>query len=267
MDTFPPVGRIIERTSPKNKIQSLSFLLGEDKEADITYVGQLRAIQPEERPYGAFQGCPDFRVLVVVPDKNVFNSVAFQDKIVEQGLLYARSYCREPNILALFGATSAAHPEIIFHMQVDAITEDREILPLPPKKDEVTTAPVELRSEKTDILLSVVPQEEKAVVSYGQIPTEKALSPQKPEKKKEILSHLQILARTSGQAVSGRVVVHINQVLLDGTGITDLPDEIQLLYYPGLKTGWAIVEGSLKEGKMQVSDVQFCNKEWCEDVP
>ena len=60
LDTFPSLGRIIERSSPKERVQSLSFLLGEDKEANITYIGQVRANQPEERPYSAFQGCPDF---------------------------------------------------------------------------------------------------------------------------------------------------------------------------------------------------------------
>ncbi|MGN0919848.1 MAG: hypothetical protein ACI4OR_03745 [Alphaproteobacteria bacterium] len=268
LDTFPPVGHIIERTQVDDKIQSLSFLLGEDKEANITYVGQLRAIQPEGRPYGAFQGCPDFRVLVVVPDPEVFSNTAFQDKMVEQGLLYARSYCAKPEILALFGATNATHPEILFHMQVDIQTESREIIPLPEKEKKEEHFPFELRTEKTDILLSVEPKEESASVFYSLPEIPKASpAPKKPKKEMDILSHLQILSRAFHQPVTGRVVVHISQVLLDGTGITDLPSEIQLLYYPGLKTGWAVIEGVFQEDRMQVSDVQFCKQEWCEDVP
>ena len=267
LDSFPPIGKIIERSSPQNKVQALAFLLGEDKEADITYIGQLRAVQPEERPYGAFQGCPDFRVLVVVPNEAVFKNTAFQDKISEQGLLYARSYCAKPEILALFGATSAAHPEILFHMQVDPTTEERKILPVPKREKKEALFPAELRTEKTDVLVSVQPEAEKTAVYYD-IPMSQRLSaPKEQKKEKEILEHLQILSRISGQSVHGRVVVHINKLSLDGSAITDLPNEIQLLYYPGLKTGWAIVEGILNQNKMQVSNVQFCKNEWCTDVP
>ena len=266
LDTFPPIGRILERTSPEDSVQSLFFLLGEDKEANITYVGQLRAVQPEGRPYGAFQGCPDFRILVVTPNSSVFNNPAFQDKIVEQGLIYARSYCANPDILALFGATSTTNPDIVFRMQVDPMTGDREILPLTSKEGEKTDSPSELRTEKTNILLSVEPKDEATSVFYGAPVVPKVSFLPKQEKKIDILNHLRVLSRTSDQPITGRVVVHINQLLLDGSGLTDLPDEIQLLYYPGLKTGWAVVEGTLKDDKMQVSNVQFCKEEWCSDV-
>lgn len=117
--TFIPEGRIIERNSPAERTQSLSFLLGRDEEANITYVGQLRAIQPPDRPYGAFEGCPDFRILVVVPEKEVFQNSAFQEKIAEQGIVYARSYCSSLETIALFGSTSIQKPKIIFQMQVN----------------------------------------------------------------------------------------------------------------------------------------------------
>ena len=265
-DTFSAPGKVIERTSPEERVQSLSFLLGEDKEANITYIGQLRATQPEERAYGAFQGCPDFRILVVVPQTATFQNPAFQDKIVEQGLKYIRTYCPDPDILALFGATSPTHPEIIFHMQVDTVTGDRTILPLELKEDE-SISPIELREEKTDILLSVEPEKDTTIVSYTPALPSNPIKVQEQKKERDILSHLQILSKTSKQPVSGRVAVHINQVLLDGTGITDLPETIQLMYHPNIKEGWAVVEGSLSENKMQVLSIQFCEKEWCTDVP
>lgn len=269
LDTFPLTKQIIERTSPGENIQSLSFLLGKDKEADITYVGQLRATQPKGRSYGAFLGCPDFRILVVVPDEKIFDNSAFQDKIVEQGLLYAHSYCAKPEVVALFGATSTTQPDILFRMQINPTTLEREILPLPPKEESLSPSPLELRTEKSDILLSVTSEEEKAIVSYEkvEIPKTNFFPVKEAPKEKEILNHLQIISRTFGHEVSGRTVVHINKILLDGTGLTDLPDEIQLLYYPNLKTGWAVVTGTLQKDKMKVSNVQFCQQEWCSDVP
>ena len=264
---FPLVKQVIERTSPENHIQSLSFLLGEDKEANITYVGQLRAVQPENRPYGAFRGCPDFRVLVVAPDEQIFENPAFQDKIAEQGLKYASMYCPAPEVVALFGATSARAPKIIFQMQVDPKTKERELIPILSEEEISEQEPLELRSEKTDVLLSVNPSEEQPIVSYlpkiTSLPDEQK---DRPEPQETVLGHLRILSKTSGKPVSGRVIVHINQVLLDGTGVTDLPEEIQLKYYPNLKTGWAVVSGDFDNGQMRVHSVQFCEKEWCSDV-
>lgn len=264
---FPLVKQIIERSSPEDHIQSLSFLLGEDKEANITYVGQLRAVKPEDRLYGPFTGCPDFRVLVVVSDEKNFQNEAFQDKIAEQGLKYAASYCPNLEIVALFGATSLRSPKIIFQMQVDPKTKERQLIPISNSTQNSVQRPMELRTEKTDVLVSVDPSEEHPVVSY--IPPQKFL-PQKQEALSEppetVLGHLRILSKTSGKSVSGRVIVHINRVLLDGTGVTDLPEEIQLKYYPNLKMGWAVVSGDFDNGQMRVYDVQFCEKEWCQDV-
>lgn len=269
LDTFPPVSNIVERSSPAPKTQSLSFVLDEDKEADITYIGQLRAIQPPDRSYSAFQGCPSFRVLVVVPDTSVFQNPAFQDKIVKQGLKYAHSYCPKPDILALFGAISAKSPEIVFHMQVDCETGERKIIPIE-NKDEENQAekPLELREEKADVLLSVEPDNEKAVVSYSpkEIPFRPVQQLSNTNNELSVLHHLKLLSKISRKAEPGRVVVHIDKVLLDGTGVTDLPDKISLLYYPNLKTGWAVVEGFLQNDKMKISNVQFCKKEWCTDA-
>ena len=269
LDTFPPIHNIVERSSPAPKIQSLSFVLDEDKEADITYIGQLRAIQPQDRSYSAFQGCPSFRVLVVVPDVSVFQNPAFQDKIVKQGLKYAHSHCPTPDVLALFGATSSKSPKIVFHMQVDCVTGQKKIIPIEDKSEEIQPeTPLELREEKADVLLSVEPNDEKAIVSY--IPKEIPSLPvfQKPTTNNEIsvLHHLRLASKISKKPESGRVVVHIDKVLLDGTGITDLPDKISLLYYPNLKPGWAVVEGLLQNDKMKISNVQFCEKEWCADA-
>ena len=267
LDNFPSVGKIIERSSPEEKIQVLSFELGKDEEANITYIGQLRATQPEGRPYSAFQGCPDFRVLVVVPDTSIFENQAFQDKIVEQGLKYAHTHCAHPEILALFGAVSAQDPQIVFQMQVDCENKERTLIPVEENNSMDDDFPLELRMETADVLLKVDSEGDKTVVSYlpekphssvAQIPA----SPSPVS----ILNHLQIQSKVSGKAEKGRVVVHIKKVLLDGTGITDLPDEISLLYFPGLKEGWAIVEGELQEKEMKVSAVQFCKKEWCTDV-
>ena len=267
-DTFPATGQVIERTSPEERTQSLSFLLGKDEEANITYIGQLRAVQPEARPYSAFQGCPDLRILIVVQKREIFQNIAFQDRIVQQGLKWAHQYCSAPDILALFGATTPTQPEIIFQMQVDTITGDRTIIsPVSTQKNNEENKPSEIREEKADVLLSVEPQEENASVSYT--PSLVAHSPKTPEttKEKEILSHLQILSKIKGTPVKGRIAVHIHKVSLDNTAITDLPEKIELLYHPNMKEGWAVVEGVLNEGKMQVSSIQSCQQEWCTDVP
>ena len=194
--------------------------------------------------------------------------ILYEKSVHHLYLKYAHQYCPEPDILALFGATSVKQPDIIFQIQVDTITGDREIIPIVNKEKLIqNTIPSEIREEKTDILLSVEPKEKNPVVSYipeQSIPTVSAL---KNKKEKNVLNHLRILSQTSGTPVSGRAIVHINEVLLDGTGLTNLPEEVELLYYPTLKTGWAVVEGTLQENKMQVSNIQFCEKEWCTDVP
>ena len=266
LNDFRTIGPVLSRTSVHEGIQSLSFLLGKDEEADITYVGQLRSIQPEGRSYGPFQGCPDFRVMVVVPDDSVFQNEAFLDKIVTQGLAYARSYCADLDVLALFGTTSLDKAGILFQMQVDAVTEERRLIPVKPAVPEKIVKPTELRSEKTDVLMSVEQGKESPVVSYKTRPPVEEISVRRSEKKKEALRHLNILADISGKPVSGRCVVHIKNILLNGTGVTDLPEKIELLYYPGLKTGWAVIEGELTGHQMQVFNVQFCEEEWCTDV-
>lgn len=267
LDDFPVIGPIIERVSPSEKIQSLSFLLGEDKEANITYIGQLRAIQPEGRSYGPFRGCPDFRVLVVVSDVTLFQKEAFIDKIVHQSLSYARSYCAELDLVALFGASTVTHPEVVFQMQIDPLTGDREEIPIIPKNRVSDVVPMELREEKSDVLVSVTAEEEKVHVLYQIPPANQPSVSVPPQKKKDVLGHVKIISRVLKKPVAGRVVAHIRDVLLDGTGITDMPDEVQLVYYPGLKPGWAVITGMLHNNQMQVSDVQFCQKEWCSDVP
>ena len=134
------------------------------------------------------------------------------------------------------------------------------------EKEGLKNQPLELREEKSDILLSVEPSGEKAVVSYNPIVENSPKGQSDKPVQKNILNHLQILSRISGKPEFGRVVVHIDEVLLDGTGVTDLPDKVLLMYSPNLRIGWAVVEGTLQDDKMKVSGIQFCEKEWCTDV-
>ncbi len=261
---FPTPNQIIERTSPEEGVQSLSFLLGKDEEADITYIGQLNASHPENRSYGPFQGCPDFKVLVIPPNEKAFENHAFQDKIIQQGLKYASSFCQKPEILALFGAKEMTAPDIFFKMQVNCATKDRIIIPVKKKETFPVNIPTELKKEKTDLLLTVKPGNQSPHVLY--MPQIKRLPNEVIQKKKMALTDLQILSKTSENNVNGRTIVHIKKVLLDGSAITDLPEEIILLYHPNLNIGWAIVEGTLKDNKMTISYIQFCQKEWCTDV-
>ena len=266
LESFPSPTEIIERTSPKERVQTISFLLGKDEEANIIYVGQLRAIQPENRAYGPFQGCPDFKVLVVVPDKEMFNNPAFQETIIHQGLKYAHSFCKEPETLSLFGATEMKSPKIIFKMQVDCATKERVLFPVEENAADPAHMPLEIKKENAEILLAVEPGKKAPTVSYTPPSAESTLNKEGAEQQTP-LKDLQILSKMAQSMVKGRSIVHIEKILLDGTGITDLPDKVKLLHYPNLKTGWAVVEGIIKEDEMRLTDIQFCQKEWCTDVP
>jgi hypothetical protein len=80
------------------------------------------------------------------------------------------------------------------------------------------------------------------------------------------LNHLDVQSRITEKPVKGRVVVHIDTIDLDGTAKTDLPKVIELKHHPKLKIGWAIVQGMFYQNQMQVSDIKFCQQEWCKDV-
>ena len=80
------------------------------------------------------------------------------------------------------------------------------------------------------------------------------------------LNHLNVQSKLTNKPAQGRVIVHIQSVDLDGSAWVDMPQKVQLKYHPHLKIGWAIVQGYFYKNQMQVSNIQFCNQEWCNDV-
>ena len=270
LGAFPAHGHVQDRTNPEKNVQALTFVLDTDKETDITYLAQLRATQSENHFYGPFTGCPIFRLLVVAPDISLFENEVFQEKIAKQALAYAKRLCSKLETIAIFGTNkiNARAPDIVFQMQIDAENEKRTLVPL--SNDFQNTdinEPIELRPQSGEILLSVEPTDEKLTIHYGKmhdlpIPqTEKKIPPALTS-----LNHLNIQSKLTNTPAKGRVIVHIQSVDLDGSAWVDIPQKVQLKYHPNLKIGWAIVQGYFYKNQMQVSDIQFCDQEWCNDV-
>lgn len=268
---LPAKAHVLNRTTPSENVQALTFIMDEDDEEDITYVVQLRSVQSDSGLYTAFQGCPIFRLLVVAQKKELFDNEAFQEKISQSALSYAKKLCAKLETIAVFGATKtdAQASDIVFQMHIDADTKEKTIVSSSDDfTDSAITRPIELRQQKSEILLSVIPESDGLNVQYGvPLPT-----PKKEKNKKELslpitsLSHLDVQSRITEKAVLGKAVVHIDKINLDGTAQTDLPQTITLKYHPKLKIGWAIVQGMFYQNQMQVSDIIVCKKEWCSDV-
>jgi hypothetical protein len=118
-------------------------------------------------------------------------------------------------------------------------------------------------------LLSVEPSENDLKIDYSDRLANSSKTPTKTEKKLlpiTSLNHLDVQSRIMEKPVKGRVIVHINTIDLDGTAKTDLPKVIELKHHPKLKIGWAVVQGMFYQNQMQVSDIKFCQQEWCKDV-
>lgn len=271
LGSFPAHGHVQDRSNPQENIQALTFILDTDKDANITYLVQLRSIQ-ENNIYGPFTGCPIFRLLVVTPDTQLFENEVFQEKISNQATNYAKHLCADLDTVAIFGTNkiNARAPDIIFQMQIDIETNERTILPPQSDyQDSDINEPIELRSQSAEVLLSVEPTDEKLIVRYGN--SQKDLLPF-PEKKTSpklpltSLNHLNIQSKLTNEPAQGRIIVHIQSIDLDGSAWVDMPQNVQLKYHPNLRVGWAIVQGRFYKNQMQVSDIQFCKQEWCDDV-
>ena len=270
-ESFPTRGHVQDRANPQENVQNLTFILDTDKEANITYLVQLRAVKSENGLYSAFKGCPIFRLLVVTPDVQFFQNEAFQSKIAHQATNYAKRLCSDLNTIAVFGTNKidARSPDIVFQMQIDPSTKEHTLIP--PSMDFQNTdinTPIELRKESSDILLSVNPQKDNVSVSYGKTEIHSIPVPDpKDPPPLTSLNHLIVQSKMTNQSAQGRIIVHIKSVNLDGTAWVDMPQQILLKYHPQLKIGWAIIQGRLDKNQMRVSDIQFCQKEWCSDVP
>lgn len=272
LGSFPAHGHIQDRSNPQENVQALTYILDTDKEADITYLVQLRATRSENPIYGAFTGCPDFRLLAVVPDIQLFENEVFQEKIATKATLYAKKLCADLDTIAVFGAKkiNARAQDIVFQMQIDPVTKEHNIISTENNfQNTDVNEPIELRPQSGEVLLSVEPTEEDFIVRYGK--PEKPLPPLKPSKTSPALpltslNHLNVQSKLTDHPAQGRVIVHIQNVDLDGSAWVDLPQKVQLKYHPQLKVGWAIIQGRFYKNQMQVSDIQFCEQEWCNDV-
>jgi len=272
VDRFPARGKLQDRTNPQENIQALTYILDTDKEDDITFLVQLRAERQEERLYSAFQGCPIFRLLAVVKDQKLFQNDVFLERLAAKAFMYARRLCSQLETIVVFGATklNARANDIVFQMQIDAQTKERTIVsPETDFKNADINEPIELRQEASDILLSVEPNEDQLLINYTppKVPKFKDDVPQETDVLKiTSLMHLDVQSRLTNRKAYGRIIVHINTIDLDGTAQVDKPQPVVLKYHPNLKVGWAIVQGYFYNGQMQVNEITFCQKEWCEDV-
>ncbi len=270
LGAFPARGHVQDRANPQENTQTLTFILDTDKDAEITYLIQLRA-QEENRTYGPFMGCPVFRFLVVIHDKQLFENEVFQEKIATNATNYAKRFCSQLDTIAVFGATqlNAQTSDIIFQMQIDPHTNEKIIIPmttLSPK--ESTNQPIELRQQSAKTLLSVIPQKENILVKYGQLNTPTLVHPISDSQPIPLtsLNHLIVQSKLLKEPAVGRMIVHIQSLNLDGSAWVDLPQPALLKFHPKLKIGWAVIQGRLYQNQIQVSDIHFCKQEWCSDV-
>ena len=159
-------------------------------------------------------------------------------------------------------------------MQFNAETGEKVILPFDKEETVLDQGPMpsEIKREEAVVLMDVQPMGDQSVISYEMKQISSKKTSRKSVQKEDVdlpisvLAHQMILSRMIEKPIQIKVVVHINKMNLDGTAQTDLPDEILLQYHPQLRIGWGIVEGSFYDGKLNVTDIKFCEKEWCEDV-
>ena len=269
---LPAKGHVLNRLTPNENVQSLTFLIQHDETQDIDYIVQLRASKNESGSYTEFQGCPIFRLLVVNKQKDLFFNEAFQEQISKEALMIAKKLCAKLETIAVFGATKsdALASDIVFQMQIDAETKEKTVMPVETDFDDSDiNTPIELRQESSEVLLSVEPSENNLKIDYSDRLFDSFKTSQKTEEKFlpiTSLNHLDVQSRITEKPTKGRVVVHINTIDLDGTAKTDLPKVIELKHHPKLKIGWAVVQGMFYQNQMQVSDIKFCQQEWCKDV-
>jgi hypothetical protein len=269
---LPAKAHVLNRLTPSENVQSLTFLAHRDEGQDIDYIVQLRATKNESGSYAEFQGCPIFRLLVVNKQRDLFLNEAFQEQITKEAFLIAKKLCAKLETIAVFGATKsdALASDMFFQMQIDGQTKEKTIVPIQTDFDDSDiNTPIELRQESSEVLLSVEPSENDLKIDYSDHLANSSKTPTKTEKKAlpiTSLNHLDVQSRIMEKPVKGRVVVHIDTIDLDGTAKTDLPKVIELKHHPKLKIGWAIVQGMFYQNQMQVSDIKFCQQEWCKDV-
>lgn len=234
--SFAAKGHMLKRTNPEENVQALSFVLDTDK--DISYVVQLRSTQTQKGTYGPFMGCPDFRLMAVVSDENLFEKKSFQNKMAEHALSLAHRYCTHLDHVAVFGATKlqAESGDVLFQMDIDPETEEREII-----------------FQKTVKTKKIVEPEQQVKLD-------------KQDLKMTSVAHLDVLSRLTDKPVKGKTIVHVYQLNLDGTAFVDLPEKMTLKNNSRLRTGWSVVQGDYFQKEMSVFDIQPCLKEWCSDV-
>ncbi len=231
-------GQVLDRTTPELNQQALNVLLYQDK--DISYVLQLRSISQENRAYGPFLVCPDFRMLVVVPDPQIFLQESFQEKIRQKVLSDAKMYCDDLEQVAIFGSSqiNPSLDDIVFQMQIEAQSGEYTLVKMVEKK------------------ISLVNENHKVLP-----PSQK-----KSENHMTALAHLDVMSRLENTPKKGRIIVHIQKLNLDGSAWVDLPQPLLLKYNSALKEGWMVVEGTYFHNEMTVSDIQVCEQDWCQDV-
>ncbi len=267
---LPAKGHILNRQTPEENIQSLTFIMDKDEEVNNTYIVQLRSTKSNDGSYSEFQGCPIFRLMIINPDRSLFNNEAFQEQITQKAFKLAQRLCAKLETIAIFGATKpdALASDIIFQMQIDAKSKEKTIIPIQTNFNESDISkPIELRHQSSELLMAVTPDKDGLKIDYSKPLT----SPQKTITKTKTLpitslTHLDVQSRITEKPIQGRVVVHINKINLDGTAKTDLPQNVLLKHHPKLKIGWSVIQGIFYQNQMRVMDITPCQKEWCSDV-
>ena len=270
LDRFPAKGTLQDRTNPQENVQALTYVMNTDEE-EVTYLVQLRAERPEKSIYSAFKGCPVFRLLAITKNRDLFQNEAFQEHLAQKALAYAGRLCAELETVAVFGATrpDARANDIVFQMQIDPKTKEKNIIPLSMDfQNSDINEPLELRRESGTVLLAVTADPEQQKIEYNPPapPSVQTVSPPKKTMPLTSLMHLNAQSRLTDQPAQGRIIVHINDILLDGSAQVDLPEPVLLKYHPRLKIGWAIIRGYFYKNQIQVNEITFCQQEWCADV-
>ncbi len=267
---LPAKGHILNRLTPQENVQSLTFIMDKDEEQNNTYIVQLRSTKNEDGSYTEFQGCPIFRLMVINPERKLFDNEVFQEQIAQKAFRLAQKLCAKLETIAVFGATKtdALASDVIFQMQIDAESKEKNIIPIQTDFNESDIAqPIELRHQSSEVLMAVIPEKDGFKIDYSKSFSypEKSI-PQKETLPITSLAHLDVQSRITDKPVQGKVIVHINKIDLDGSALTDLPQKVLLKHHPKLKIGWAIIQGNFYQNEMQVTDIKTCQKEWCSDV-
>lgn len=103
---LPLNAKVIKRTADENATQYLHFVIDEDKQLNVRYIGTMHAFLDEKGKYTSFDACHPFEITLQTPNKALFENKETLKNLTTVVKNYAQILCPQTPVIILNASDS-----------------------------------------------------------------------------------------------------------------------------------------------------------------